>query len=123
MKFFTKVLSTGVGVWIATLLISGLTVTDSSTALQTVWSIGIFALILVLVNSLVRPIVKLVSLPFYILTLGIFALVVNAVMFMLAGYIATQTGTGILVADFWSAFLGALVTSLIAAPVAGLLDD
>lgn len=123
MKFFTKVLSTGVGVWIATLLVSGLTVTDSSTALQTVWSIGIFALILVLVNSLVRPIVKLVSLPFYILTLGIFALVVNAVMFMLAGYIATQTETGILVADFWSAFLGSLVTSLIAAPVAGLLDD
>lgn len=122
MKFLAKVLTTGVGVWIATLLVPGLTVTDASTPQQTAFSIGVFALILVLVNGIIRPVVKLISLPFYILTLGLFALVVSALMFLLAGYIASHTGTGILVADFWAALLGSLVTSVIATPVAAWLE-
>jgi len=73
----------------------------------------IMALILGFVNALIRPILKILSCPLIILTLGVFVLVVNGVSFLIAARIAESLGVGFYVDGFWSAFLGALVVSVI----------
>lgn len=122
MKFLIKLLATSAGVWVATLLIPGLQIIDSTSTQNTILSVVIFALALTIVNALVRPIVKFISFPLYILTLGIFSIIVNALMFMLAGWISMQTHTGIVVETFWAALFGALLTSIIAAVLGTVLD-
>lgn len=122
MKFLIKLLATSAGVWVATLLVPGLRITDSTSTQNTILSVVIFALALTIVNALVRPIVKFISFPLYILTLGIFSIIVNALMFMLAGWISMQTHTGIVVETFWAALFGALLTSIIAAVLGTVLD-
>jgi len=73
----------------------------------------IMALILGFVNALIRPILKILSCPLIILTLGVFVLVINGVSFLIAARIAESLGVGFYVDGFWSAFLGALVVSVI----------
>ena len=75
------------------------------------------ALVLGLVNTLIRPLLLLVTLPLNILTLGLFTLVVNALMF----WFATAFFEGFRVAGFWSAFWGAIAYSLISSLASWLL--
>jgi putative membrane protein len=71
------------------------------------------ALIFGLVNALVRPLLKLLTCPLIILTLGLFTLIINAGLLYLTSSVGSIFGIGLTIADFWSAFLGALVISLI----------
>lgn len=72
------------------------------------------ALLLALVNATVRPILRALSLPLTVLTLGIFHFVLNALMLELASWLSLNLfGTGIVVSGFAPAFLGALVISLV----------
>ena len=73
----------------------------------------IVAAILGLVNALVRPVLALITSPIIILTLGLFTLVINALMLWLAGAISTALGVGFEVQGFGPAFLGALVLSAV----------
>ncbi len=82
------------------------------------WSAFIAALVIGLVNALVRPILLLLTLPVNILTLGLFTLVINALMFWLASSIVK----GFDVANFKAAFFGALVYWLISWIVNGLFE-
>ena len=75
------------------------------------------ALVLGLINTSIRPLLLLVTLPLNILTLGLFTLVVNALMF----WFATSFFEGFRVAGFWSAFWGAIVYSLISSVASWLL--
>jgi putative membrane protein len=76
------------------------------------------ALALSLVNALIKPIAQLISLPITILTLGIFYLVVNALMLELASYLSRNVfGAGISISSFGAAFLGALIISIVSAIV------
>lgn len=81
------------------------------------------ALIFGVVNALVAPVVKLLSLPFIILTLGLLLWVINAVMLILTSRIAEGLGLGFRVDDFISALLGALVISVVSAVLGAVLDD
>ena len=81
------------------------------------------ALIFGVVNALVAPVVKLLSLPFIILTLGLLLWVINAVMLILTSRIAEGVGLGFRVDGFGSALLGALVISVVSAILGALLDD
>ncbi len=69
------------------------------------WALFLTVVVLGLVNALIRPIIILLTLPVNILTLGLFTLIINALMFWLASTIVK----GFEVADFWSAFWGALI--------------
>jgi putative membrane protein len=73
------------------------------------------ALIFGLVNAVLRPPAKLVGCLLIILTLGLFTLVINALLFALTGWIGSAFGVGFGLADpwFWSAFLGSLVTTAV----------
>lgn len=81
------------------------------------WPALVAALVLALVNTLIRPVLLLLTLPINILTLGLFTLVINAVLFWA---VATFV-EGFAVAGFWSAFLGALVYSVVSTLLAWLL--
>ena len=82
------------------------------------------AVILGLVNSVVRPVLKLLSCPLIILTLGLFVLVINGIALLLASKIAVNWfGVGFYVDGFWSAFLGALIVSLVSVILNLLVRD
>jgi len=78
------------------------------------WTVfAVMALILGLVNAFIRPILKLLSCPLILLTLGLFTIVINGLSFLIAARIATGLGVSFYVRDFWSALLGGLVVSII----------
>jgi putative membrane protein len=71
------------------------------------------ALIFGLVNALISPILKFLTCPLILLTLGLFTLLINTFIFYLAGQIGTWFGIGFQVSGFGAAFLGGLVTSVV----------
>jgi putative membrane protein len=71
------------------------------------------ALVLGLVNALIRPVLKLLTCPLIILTLGLFTLVINGVTLLLAARIAERLGIEFFVRGYWPAFFGALIVSLV----------
>src|SRR3989339_937049 len=76
---------------------------------ESFWSALITSIVLGLINAIIRPIMIILTLPINILTLGLFTLVINALMFWLASAIVK----GFVVTDFWSAFFAALIYCLI----------
>ena len=82
----------------------------------------LLGLIFGLVNVFIRPILKLVTCPFYILTLGLFSLVVNGILFALTFWIGTffDMTTNI---TYWDAFLGALVVSIVSVLLYAIIPD
>jgi putative membrane protein len=79
------------------------------------WTVyAVMAVILGLINAVIRPILKLLSIPLIILTLGLFLLVINGITLWLASKIAANWfHVGFYVDSFWSAFLGALIVSIV----------
>ena len=77
------------------------------------WQMGVVALIFGLVNTLLRPLLLALTCPLIILTLGLFGLVVNALLLELTAALATQVGIDFQVESFWAALLGGLVISLV----------
>ena len=81
------------------------------------------ALIFGLVNAVLKPLIKVVGCPFYILTLGLIGLVVNALLFLLVGAIADGIGLPFTVGGFGAAFLGAIVVSVVGFVLHILIPD
>jgi putative membrane protein len=86
-------------------------------------AIILLALVFGLLNALVRPIIMTLTCPLIILTLGLGTLLINTLLFYLTGLIGSQFGWGFTVRDFWSAFLGALVVSIVSIALNLLLKD
>ena len=83
-----------------------------------------FALAFSIVNALVRPIMEFLSFPLTILTLGLFMLVINACMFMLAGNMSVGLfGSGVQVDSLWSAMLGSIVVSIATGFLGGIFGQ
>ncbi len=77
------------------------------------WQFLLVALIFSLVNSFIKPILKIVSLPITAVTLGLFLLVINALMLLLTGWISDQLDLGFIVDGFVAALLGSIVISIV----------
>lgn len=102
MRFLIHWLVTGVALWVTAYILPGVVVSS--------WqALAIAAIVLGLLNALVRPVLVLLTLPITVLTLGLFYLVVNGIVFLLAARLVS----GFAVAGFWWAVLGALVVSLV----------
>ncbi len=71
------------------------------------------ALIFGLVNALLRPLIEVLTCPLIFLTLGLFTLIINTVLFYLVGYIGTFFNVGFAVQTFWAAFVGSIVVSVV----------
>jgi len=100
-------------VWITTLVLPGITLGGASTG-EKVFTVLAVAVIFGLVNAVLRPIIKTVGCMFYVLTLGLAAVVVNALLFWLSSWIAQQLDLPFQVAGFWpDAVLGALLVGVV----------
>lgn len=97
----------GLAIFAATQIVSGIH-TEGGWAV-----IAIMALILGLANALIAPVLKVLTCPLIILTLGLFTLVINAAVFWFSAWVGQRFGLGFYVDNFWSAFLGALVVSVV----------
>ena len=117
MRFVVRLLISAFALWVAVQIVSGVTYRGE-------WSkLLLVALVFGLLNALVRPLLLLLSCPMLILTLGLFTLVVNALVLWLTSALAGSLGLGFHVAGFWAAFLGALVVSIVSVLVSVLLPD
>lgn len=113
ISILVRLIVNGLALWVATEIIDGVTVTADSTSNQIITLLGV-ALIFGIINAVIKPIVTLLSLPLLILTLGLFTLVVNALMFWLTSWIAERLDVPFHVDGFfWEAVLGALVVSFV----------
>ena len=119
MKLIIRWLVTSIALLIAAWLVPGIHVPQDS-----FMAFGAMAVILGLVNAFIRPVLKLLSCPLIIVTLGLFVLVINGLMLMFASYIARHWfGIGFYVDGFWSAFFGALIVSIVSVILNTLLND
>jgi len=113
MSFVLRVLINAAAIWLATQLLDGLEVVGGDDTTTRVIVFLVVALVFGLVNAIIKPIVKIVSLPLYILTLGLFTLVVNALMIMLTGWLSEMTEYGLRVDGFWTALVGGLIIGVV----------
>jgi putative membrane protein len=101
-----------IALWITTLVVPGINVTGPTTS-KNILTLVIVALIFGLVNAILKPIIKLFGCFLYILTLGLIALVVNALLFLLTDWLAQQLNLPFDVKGFWAAFWGAIVMGIV----------
>lgn len=112
MAFVIRTVVVAVALWVAVALVPGIALGSGTTAAGIGTLIAV-ALIFGLVNAVVKPVVKIVGCAFYILTLGLISLVVNALLFLLVGWIAAQLRLPFTVDGFWAAFWGAIVVGVV----------
>ena len=118
MNFIIRWVVTAIAVGAAVWVVPGITTVGSDSTI----AVAAIALVLALINASLKPVLQVLSLPITVLTLGIFYLVVNALLLELAAWAATGLfGSGIQLAGFGSALLGSIVISIVSALVNSLI--
>lgn len=119
MKFIIRIVVNAIALWITALILPAINITGG------VVNYLIVALIFGVVNALIRPIVKLFSLPITVITLGLFSLVINALMLLLTSWLAggMMTIDGGFLAQFGWAFVGSILISIASTVIGWLLPD
>ncbi|MCV7222827.1 phage holin family protein [Mycolicibacterium elephantis] len=115
MSFLLRAALTGLALWVVTLIVPGIRFVGGDSTLQTVGVIFVVAVIFGLVNAVIKPIVQIISIPLYILTLGLFHIVINALMLWITSWITENTTHwGLYIDDFWwTAIWAAIVLSVV----------
>ncbi|MFC6064932.1 phage holin family protein [Streptomyces ochraceiscleroticus] len=121
-NFLVKTIANAAALAVATWLLSDITLTGTSTG-NKVWTLILVALIFGVVNVIVKPVVKLLSFPLFILTLGLITLVINALMLMLTSWLAGKLDLAFHVDGFWTAVLGGLIVSIVSWALHVILPD
>lgn len=122
MRLIVRLLATAVALAVAAWLVDGITVGPGTDTERALTLLGV-AIIFGLVNAIVRPILRLLTLPLVVLTLGLFLLVLNALMLLLTEWIAEQFDLAFQVDGFWSALLGALIVTIVSFLINIVLPD
>ncbi|SNS65610.1 putative membrane protein [Actinomadura mexicana] len=112
VRILLKVGATAVALWIATVLIDGITLGDQTTARRILTLVAV-AVIFGLVNAVLKPIIKTLGCAFYVVTLGLIGLVVNALLLWLTSELAGGLDLPFHVTGFWPAFWGAIVVGVV----------
>lgn len=113
MGIIIRLVITAVALWIASLLIDGIQLTTDSVPKQ-IGTLLAVSVIFGVVNAVLRPIIKVIGCGLYVLTLGLIALVVNGLLFLLTSWIAGELDLPFHVDNFWpSAVLGALLVGVV----------
>ena len=99
--FFLRLLITALGLWVADQLLSGIAITGTG-------SLIVSALLLGIVNAVIRPVILILTLPLTIITLGFFVLIVNGISLAIAAWLVP----GFYIGGLWSATLGAIIVGL-----------
>jgi putative membrane protein len=122
VKFLLRVLVSALALAAAAWLFDGIEVIGEDTTEQAL-TLVVVAVIFGLVNAIVAPVVKLLSLPFIILTLGLLLIGINAAMLWLTSEIAQALDLGFRVDGFWTTIFGAIVISIVSTILGAVLDD
>ena len=114
-SFLTRAAVTGLALWVVTLIVPGISFVGGETDLQRIGIVLVVAIIFGLVNAVIKPIVQLLSIPLYILTLGLFHVVINALMLWITSWITEHTTHWGLQIDrfWWTAIWAAIALSLV----------
>lgn len=114
-RFLLRLIVNAFALWLTTLIVSGVTVVpyEQGDTLATVLTYLLVALIFGIVNGFLGTLIRIVAFPLYIITLGLLALVVNALLLLLVAWISSLFGFGLVVDGFWWGVLGALVLGLL----------
>ena len=114
-SFLLRAAITGFALWVVTLIVPGIYFIGGDTTIARVGIIFVVAVIFGLVNAFVKPIVQILSIPLYILTLGLIHIVINALMLWITSWITDNTtGWGLHIDQFWwTAIWAAIVLSLV----------
>ena len=132
MEIVARTIGNAAGLWLATRILSGLSVPEGAGAGPMWLNLAVLGLVLALVNSLVKPVAKFLTFPLYIITFGLFALVVNGAMLLLAGWLTNRIGAlgaggsvplGLEVSTFGAAVVGSIIISVISSIIAAMLVD
>lgn len=121
-NFVVKTIANAAALAVAVWLLDKITLTGDSTGKKTLTLI-VVALLFGLVNFLVRPIVKVLTFPLFILTLGLITLVINALMLLLTSWLADKFDVSFHVEGFWTAVLGGLIISIVSWALNVVLPD
>jgi putative membrane protein len=121
-NFLIKTLANAAALAVAAWLVSGIAFTGSDLSERTLTLI-VVALIFGVVNFVVKPLLSLLSLPLLVLTLGLFTLVINALMLMLTSWVSDNFDVAFHVDGFGAAFLGGLIVSIVAWALQTVLPD
>ncbi|NDU71714.1 phage holin family protein [Actinomadura sp. DSM 109109] len=112
VRILLKVAATAVALWASTVLIEGITLGDQTTA-RRVLTLAAVAVIFGLVNAVLKPVIKTLGCAFYVLTLGLIGLVVNALLLWLTSELAERLDLPFHVDGFVPAFWGAIVVGVV----------
>ncbi|MDO3400899.1 phage holin family protein [Mycolicibacterium neoaurum] len=125
MGFLLRAALTGVALWVVTMLVPGISIVGGDSTLQRVGIIFIVAVVFGLVNAVVKPIVQFISIPLYILTLGLIHIVINAWMLWITSWITENTTHwGLQIDEFWwTAIWAAIVLSIVSWLLSVLASD
>ncbi|WP_377638918.1 phage holin family protein [Oryzobacter terrae] len=124
-NFLIKVVINGIALWVAALVVDGVNLAEGeATWGKKLLTIVLVALLFGLVNAVIKPVVKLFSLPFIVLTLGLFTFVVNAFMLQITEWISRPLGLSFSIDDFfWDAVFAAVVITLVSWVLSVVLPD
>ena len=122
MGILIRLAITAVSLWIATLVISGIELTTDDVP-KKIGTLLAVAVIFGIVNAVLRPIIKVIGCGLYVLTLGLIAIVVNGLLFMLTSWIAGKLELGFHVDGFLAAILGALLVGIVSWVLNMLVPD
>jgi putative membrane protein len=103
-----QILVNAAALWVAVVLVPGLNWSGNEW-----WKFLLVAVAFSLINTYIKPILRILTFPISILTLGLFLLVINALLLLLTGAISDQLHLGFTVANFWAALLGSIVISIV----------
>ncbi len=122
MRFLIRVVASAVALAVATAVVPGIELTTASLTSKVLTLIAV-ALIFGVVNAILKPIVKVVGCAFYVLTLGLIALVVNALLLWLTSWLAGTLNLPFHITGFWPAFWGAIIVGVVGWLFSILLRD
>jgi putative membrane protein len=114
-RFLVRLVINAVALWLTTLIVAGVQVKSYAPNDQfaLVVTYLLVALVFGIVNGVIGNLIRIVAFPLYILTLGLIALIVNALLLLLVAWISGFSGFGLTIDGFWSGFWGAIVLALI----------
>ena len=122
MRFLIRIVASAVALAVATAVVPGIELTTASLTSKVLTLIAV-ALIFGLVNAILKPIVKIVGCAFYLLTLGLIALVVNALLLWLTSGVAGKLSLPFHITGFWPAFWGAIIVGVVGWLLSILIRD
>lgn len=119
MNFFARWVATAIAAAVAVFILPGIYVTGSSSAFIPVIA---FALVLALIDCTIKPILQFIGAPISILTLGIFYIMINALLLYLASWLSIALfGTGLVIASWWWALVAAIIIGIVASVMEAVL--